>query len=261
MLRTSTVMIGVLLVAATPASSQTIRGNVVDAESGQDVVAVTVSLLAPDGTILVTDTSDQYGTFALIVPVAGTYRIVASRLGYQPLAPQEVAVQRADLLLVTLQMSRSPISLAPITVTGVMRDPRHDATIEGAITRRRLFPAIGSRRVVLPTDPEMANAMVVTQVLRWFPPPRGCGATTDLAQSAANCGCMIVHWNGYVVQDSSTATFYLEEAGANSIGAVEYYRYWIDAPMDLKGFPSYITEPDLCAVVALWPPVGQLRAN
>lgn len=250
-------------VTAGPVGAQTIRGNVIDAETGEAVPTVTLFLLSESGSRIATATSSAEGVFNLPARTRGTFTLGAERLGYLPMDPQAISIEGRDLLLIEVRLSRSPVALAPITVTGVRMDPRHDASIEGALARRDIFPGVGSRRVVVATDAEMVNAMDVAEVLRWFTPPRGCRAMTDLSGSSRQgpCGCMIVHWNGYLVTHPETALFYLESAPIGAVGAVEYYRYWMDAPFDLQAWPWYIDFPDPCAVVALWPRAGPLRAT
>lgn len=241
-------------------SAQTLRGNLVDAETGEGISAATVSLLNEDGRVRVTGTSAQDGTFTLNARSGGSFQISAERIGYLPMIPQGVEIGMSELVLVRLELARVPVMLAPITVTGVRRDPRNDASLEGALARRELFPGIGTRRVVVRSDPEMRNAMVVADAVQWFPLRRGCRSATSVRQrsQAQTCGCTIVHWNGMVVNDSDIAAFYLETLTTEAMEAVEYYRSWIDAPPELKDFPHYVPnhDPYPCAVIALWPRVS-----
>jgi len=243
---------------AASASAQTLRGIVVDAETGEGISATSVSLVDEADRVRVTGTTAEDGTFTLNARGGATFQVSAERLGYLPMSPQDIVIGGSELVLVRLELSRSPVELAPIMVTGVRRDPRNDASLEGALVRRDLFPSVGTRRVVVRTDPEMRNAMVVSEVLQWFPTARGCRSATSVRQRSRPqvCGCTIVHWNGTLVGIAQTAEFYVNSLTTEAMEAVEYYRSWLDAPPELKDFPYYVRDPYPCAVVALWPRVS-----
>jgi len=257
-LRLSLICAAATAFGAVSASAQTLRGNVVDAETGESISAATVSLVDEAGRVRVTGTSAQDGAFMLNARAGGSFRVSAERIGYLPMNPQEVVIGTSELVLVRLELARSPVTLAPITVTGVRRDPRNDASFEGALARRDLFPSVGTRRVVVRSDPEMRNAMVVAEVVQWFPARRGCRSATSVRQRARPqvCGCTIVYWNGMVVGNPGIAAFYLDDLTTEAMEAVEYYRSWLDAPPQLKDSPAYIADPYRCAVIALWPRVS-----
>jgi hypothetical protein len=243
---------------AAPTAAQTIRGIVLDGTTGQPLPFSVITLATETGQGLGTVLSGQDGSFTFPTRTAGAYILEITRIGYVTVGPQPLEITAGETLNFRVELLQAPVLLDAITASGA-RQLYNEGSVIGALARREVLPEVGSRRVVVPTDVEMLNAMDVSDVLQWFPPPRGCRALTDLAQvgQARSCGCTIVHWNGHPVQHPETADYYLT-LNPGVLQAVEYYRYWLDAPSDLKDYPLYIDFPDPCAVVALWPRVMPL---
>lgn len=234
----ATLLIHVLVFLAAPARAQTITGIVTDAGTGEPLSGVALLLRNERSAVVARAETEADGGFQLIARDTGPHSIEAALLGYADVAPLRLDLDR-EVLEVEIQMSRSPLQLEPLIVRGRRHDPRHDATFEGAMVRYARFPDVGSRRVVLRTDPELRSAIIVSDVLRWFPPQRGC---------------TIVFHDGVLVTTLATAEMWLRESSAAWFEAVEYYRSWSDAPQGLKDLPSYVWDsPDRCSVVALWP--------
>jgi hypothetical protein len=226
----------VLLVCLAPgASGQTVAGVVVETESGTALSGVGLLLRTADGTPVARAESADDGSFLLSAPRAGDYSLEASRLDYASPPPLELTLG-PEVVEVEVRMSRSPLELEPISITQRRRDPRHDATFQGALVRHSQLPGVGGRRVVLREDPEMASAIRIRDVLRWFPPGRGC---------------TIIYWDGRVQRDSLLVDEWLESSTGH-FEAVEFYRWFLDAPRGLQRVPPYVQEPAGCSVVALW---------
>jgi len=75
----------------------------------------------------------------------------------------------------------------------------------------------------------------MSDVLRWFSPARGC---------------RILFWDGQPLQGN--VSFWMNEASADWVEAVEFYRYWTDAPLEFKDWPANVIDPSRCSVIALW---------
>jgi hypothetical protein len=219
---------------------QTLEGRVIDAGSAESIPGVALILRNERGSVEARGETDQDGGFVLAARRSGSYTLEAARLGYAPLPAEPVSLEQ-EVLEVEILLSRSPIELDPLTVIGRRHDARGDDTFEGALARHRIFPRMGSRRVVLRSDPEFRASMVVTDILRWFPPRRGC---------------TIVYSGGFLARTPEAATEWLEKVSTEDMEAVEFYRFWEDAPIDLKDVPSYIERPSTCSVVALWPRIS-----
>jgi hypothetical protein len=232
-----------VLVVTSPlrAEGQTVVGTVLDGQSGEGVPAATVSLLGAEGVLERRTETDGEGRFLLPARTAGTYTLEVQRIGFASTRTEPLSLE-SEVVEVEVRLFPTPIELASLTVVGRRRDARHEATFEGALARHQLFPRAGTRRVILRGDPEFGSSIPATDILRRLPPIREC---------------VIVHQNGIMAQTRETAMMWLEEVSTENLEALEYYRYWSDAPVELKDFPSYLgpRPPTDCSVVALWPRV------
>jgi hypothetical protein len=194
-------------------AAQAVTGRVVDAESGAAVPSAQVALLV-EGEVHESVLTDGEGRFTLRAPRSGDFLLRTRALGYAERPPDSVRVDPREVVEVLVELGRQAIALEPITVTGRREDPRHAATFEGFLARRAEARPVGTDRVVLSTDNEMAAAMSVRDVMRWFLRPRGC---------------LFVFLEGrrssWPVLDMSTSYF----------EGVEYYQDGMTAPFPYRG--------------------------
>jgi hypothetical protein len=231
-------VIWVLLAWPVPAlAAQTVVGTVVDGASEEPVPGATVALITSEGAVERRAETDAAGRLLLPARRAGAYFLEVTRIGFAPMRTDSLAL-RDQTVEVEIRIFRSPIELGTFTVVGRRRDARHNATLEGALVRHELFPQVGTRRVVLRGGAEFRSAMVATDILQQFDPARGC---------------IIVYANGWIVRYPEEVEEWLQKDPTESFEALEYYRYWSDAPLDLKDAPPYVDSPADCSVVALWP--------
>jgi len=245
-LRTLTGWVAVMLLFCSAAGAQSVGGRVVDAETGQGVAGVRVELLEVGGGRVREVISDAAGRFQISARAPGEHRIRTSRIGYRDVETAAFSVRDQEQVVVDLKLTNAAITLDPLTIVARRVDPRHDATEEGFYSRRLLSAPIGSARVILPHDPEMANAIDVNDVLSWTGRRRGCTA---------------VYWNGRLVQDSAIARQWLTTS-VTMLEGVEYYRTPIDAPAVFRELPLYLSfDNAYCSVIALWPRTGRYLAE
>ncbi|HEX2168201.1 MAG TPA: carboxypeptidase regulatory-like domain-containing protein [Longimicrobiales bacterium] len=86
---------GVLLLnAAFPAhaQAQVVTGQLVDASAGRPIATAFVQLIDAEGVRLSGALTDSAGRFTLQAPSAGEYRLVAERLGYEPVTSPALAL-------------------------------------------------------------------------------------------------------------------------------------------------------------------------
>lgn len=236
-MRIPSLMVLILLaLPASPVAAQTVAGVARDVDTGEPLEGVELALRNERGAVVSGAATGSDGRFALAAEHPGPHTLEASRFGYAAVAPMELEVGR-ELVEVEVRLSPSPVELEPLVVLSRRPDPRHEGTFEGALARYEQLPSVGSRRVVMRSDAEFVATMRVTDILRWFPPSRGCS---------------IVFWEGRVATTRETAQMWLEEASTSVLEAVEFYRTWSDAPMGLRDVPPYVVLPTGCAVVALW---------
>lgn len=172
--------------------------------------------------------------------------VEVTAFGYATAGPTALRL-RQDQVTLLVRLSPSPLGLEAIEVTARRMDPRHLATLEGARFRRDLLPEVGPNRVVFRDDAPFRGISRPADVLRWFP---------DASD------CLIAFWDGRLVPDSLARDFWLDEVSPEWVEAVEFYRRWMDAPLEYREIPPYVTSPAGCSVVALWarvdPPESRL---
>jgi hypothetical protein len=231
---------------ASATAAQSVRGRVLDEQSGQGIPGVKVTLLNDKGGRVAETISNAQGGFMLAAKGTGQHRIRTSHIGYADLETDQFSVLAEEQVIVDLKLSAAAIVLEPLTIVSRQKDPRTEPTEEGMYARRLTTPPIGPKRVMLPHDPEMVSSSRVTDLFTWLPRSRGC---------------MIVYWNGRLVQQADIAADWLQTS-TTMLEAVEYYRTPLDAPAAFREMPPYVSFDNVqCSVIALWPKTGRYLAE
>lgn len=149
-----------------PDSTATIRGQVMEHETGRPLRSAAVSLASgPEGTRGIgTRITGENGEFLFQEASAGLYRLSVTLLGYQDLRDTLRVDPGAEIQLV-LPLSVSPVSLEPIVVVGRRRPPGPMAGFE---SRRRALGGTFFTR----DDIERRNPHQFTDLLRLVPGAR-----------------------------------------------------------------------------------------
>jgi hypothetical protein len=221
-------LVAACLLAPTHLVAQSVTGRVVDAESGAGVPSAQVALLV-EGEVHESVLTDGEGRFTLRAPGSGDFLLRTRALGYAERPPDSVRVDPREVVEVLVELGRQVIALEPITVTGRREDPRHAATFEGFLARRAEARPVGPDRVVLRTDPEMAAAISVNDVMRWFSGRRRCIVTFLDGQRTS-----------WPVRDMSVSFF----------EGVEFYRDSQTAPFPYRG--EFCNNSSSYSVLAVW---------
>ena len=239
-------------VALAPAlSAQSVRGRVVDAQTGDGVAEVEVVLrrgrAAVDRAV-----TDSLGLFHLKGRVEADYRVEASHLAYEP-AVTALHVGAEEMVVVDLRVAREVVELEPLTITARARDPRHDATYEGLYARRSDFPRVGGRRAVLHTDLEM-RASRVSDVLGRMNPRYRSRSWVSIGDGFDDerRGCSVVYYNGRLVGTRLLAEILIGDTSAGELEGIEYYDGSVYAPEVFRDEPPYAWGYR-CTIVVLWP--------
>jgi hypothetical protein len=259
----SLTMLVCCLAGAAQAGAQTVRGRVLDAETMLPITTgVHLHLRDARGAVVIAAQSDANGEFALQGPRDGEYELRALHFGYHDTSSR-VTLSQSEQLIVDVRLSASALALDPLTVTA-RRSTRHDASFEGMLARYEVYPKIGSHRVVKLDDPEMAGASRVNDVLRWLSPrpigpsaealQRGSPIATTGPREYDRTRCAVVFMNGMMIADELSTAMALDDPLAWHLEAVEYYRYWFEAPMEYRQTPLYLMQANMnnCSVIALW---------
>jgi hypothetical protein len=103
-------------------STQTIRGRVVDRNTGEPVPTVSIRIVEASGDVSVTGQTNPAGQFSIRVPIAGTYTVTAERIGYSVFTSGPVPVGAGATVEVEVRMAPATLALDSIGVR-VRRTP------------------------------------------------------------------------------------------------------------------------------------------
>lgn len=119
---------GTLAAQAVPSTSrvQTVRGRVLDRATGEPIAGASVRVVEESGNAAVTGQSDAVGGFTIRVPIAGTYRFTAERIGFATFTSNPVVVGAGAVVDVELRMSAVAVALDSIAVNARPIPPFRD---------------------------------------------------------------------------------------------------------------------------------------
>ena len=114
--RTAALYAALIGMVAAEASSQTVRGRVLEEDTGIPVSGAMVVLSNPSGGLAARRLTDNLGSFLLDAPGAGTYTIRADRIGYANVPSPPIALGLGDTVSYDIVVPVEPITLAGILV-------------------------------------------------------------------------------------------------------------------------------------------------
>jgi hypothetical protein len=140
-LRSCTLAVGLLLIAASGAASQEIRGVLRHERTQLPIAGGLVRLLMPSGAVVDTARTDSAGEFRLHAARAGAYILTAEADDYAPSRSQVVQVGTNQIVTVQMLLD-TVVLLDPLLVTA--RD-EFDGWLGEFRLRRRLYEPLGGR--------------------------------------------------------------------------------------------------------------------
>ncbi len=140
----------------TPAAAQTITGTVWEGSGSVAVPGAVVRLLSRDLTVLATAVADSLGSYVLLAPDPGEFKISAERLGFFPFESPLLRLPNADgVYAADLSMELDPVELQGLTVRAEQR-----SELEGGLRR-----AVGVNLQAL-AKPVIAREELVDHVIQ-----------------------------------------------------------------------------------------------
>lgn len=256
---------------ASPMSSQTIRGTVLDDSTSQPIVAAEVSALDSLGTVVaqaITDSSGRFG-FAF-TPGAYTFRVL--RIGYAPTVTTAIQAGASDRdISVVIRVPTAstigtdePYALTPVVVEA--------PPVERYLSAFYRHEAIGMGDQVHREEFESWNPQVLTDVLRRMQGftilpnpnymrdlPDGSVDTREYVLDVpgrphqrrpgqADCPPLIYLDGAYL---GSSQRIDINSLPLDAIAAVEAYGRLIETPVE------YLRANNECGVIALWTRSGE----
>lgn len=120
----SPLLLGLIYVLAlpNPAASQSVRGLVVEADTGEPISGALVMLLDADSTAAATAMSSSNGAYYLRAPAPGTYRLRADRIGYGSTLSEPLELAEGESSSYRVEASTRPVELTALLVEGARDD-------------------------------------------------------------------------------------------------------------------------------------------
>ncbi|KPK01104.1 MAG: hypothetical protein AMS20_14245 [Gemmatimonas sp. SG8_28] len=113
-----------MLAVGSALEAQTLRGRVLDSESGEPVMLAYVGLMAEEGEMVVAALATTEGVFELEAPRRGSYFLYISRTGYETLVDGLFEIGRDGSMDVQVGLRPKPVELDPLVVeTDVDKSP------------------------------------------------------------------------------------------------------------------------------------------
>ena len=107
-----------LLLAATPAAAQTVRGLLTDSVSRAPLSGAFLTLIDAHGVERARAMTNAAGEFSLTAPVAGSYRLRSKRIGFRPLVSPPLTLRAGEETGYNAVIDPIPISLQEVVVAG-----------------------------------------------------------------------------------------------------------------------------------------------
>lgn len=248
-------LIGFLTAGAKPLSGQTVRGGVTDRSSGQPVRDAALSLLTRQGARLGHATTDAGGTFVLVAPGAGTYRLQVEQPGYRLLITPPFQLRAGESLDYVLQVTPVPPTALDTAVVKGEIVPRYLAEFY----RRK---QVGFGKFVMREEFERYNAVMVTDIMRHVQafditvnPNRGNDSRTFLINSRRGIGppygpaggeCPpLIFLDGTLVGNARDVDVD-DVIPINGVEALEFYEGGVQIPVE------FMANGSNCGAIAVW---------
>lgn len=249
----SSLVLALVMIPPSTVSAQSVRGRLLDEETGDPIPGATATLLAgAEGDVVVRGAlTDSIGEFFFRGGREGRFRLQAGRIGYQSVTSPAFDLVAPDTLVVELRMSVEAIPLAPLTV--ISERPPLVLSIrlaEGGFAERRdLYgrEGLGSGHFLVESDWEKRGPSRISAILTEVPGVRMVGGNIRLrtVTSFDPRGCepnFYLDGNRFRLQGQSIDDL----LSAWSISAIEVYPGMSKPPqfMDLGAHP--------CGAIVLW---------
>ncbi len=217
-----------------------------EAESGEPIDGVSMTVRGPNGGYLGHRITDENGVFEFEAKRISGIKLDARRLGYRPNTTPVLFFDDHDFYEVEIRLDRDAVLLAPLEVIArsavepspVLRDYRH-----------RLENGMG--RYLTRDDIERRNPSFVTDMLTEIPGVRlssaGTGARRIVRMGRSNCPSQIFV-DGVLMNPEGygTAVTIDDVVSPHDVEAIEVYA-------GLSSIPAEFLNPNShCGVVAIW---------
>jgi hypothetical protein len=168
LLAVATLLVVGFATAETAHAQALIRGTLLDERSDEPIEAGLISLLNDSRRIVVSDRTNDDGTFELRTGREGYFTLRSERQGYMPTTSAPLELIEGDTIDLEFRISPDVVFLAPITVTATARNwwqETESVVLWSFYERRDFYERLGSGRFLVREDLEPYDGMTVTQML------------------------------------------------------------------------------------------------
>lgn len=243
-------LVGLSLVGAS-GTAQTVRGTILDADTGDPVSLVYVGLLAEDREVVVADLADDAGTFILTAPQAGEYFLYVRGSGYETVMDGLFELGRNGVFEVRVGLTPEPIELEPVSV-----DARGSVSrLEASGFYDRVLTAPG--HFLSREDVTRVGGSLLSEVLRSVPhlqidasrpltgPDAMRGASVIMRRGTGRCSPTL-YIDRHVVATGALEPVRPDEyVSPSEVEAVEIYTSASDVPVEFDAIND-------CGVILIW---------
>lgn len=248
--------------AAAPVSGQTVRGQLLDADSGFPVPLGLVMMFTEAGDSVTATVADEIGRFAVTSDEPGAFVLLADALGYEETPAGVFELGTDGEMTVEYRLAPRPLPIDEIIVSLDRPTRMHHLVRNGFVRRFQRGAGIHI------TPHQIENAVVASteELLRGYPGVRisyasslfGAAALSDPSmgevleiQTTGGWCLPIVYVDGIRVSYGGGAGFTLSTyVNVNDLEAIEVYRRAAEIPVEYAGVGSG------CGVVLLWSKTG-----
>jgi len=235
------------------ADSQTIMGNLVDAESGQAILLGYVGLMTEEGERVVWTLTDEEGFFRLEAPEPGVYMLYGESMGYRTSLEGPVLLGEDQLLPAEFALDPMPLVLDSLRIVGERK--RISLVLAGFYDReqRGLGHFIGPEQIM-----DRFEARNITDFFWAIPGVRlmpqsnlaGSGYVPLMRAAASLRGFCLpdVYLDGIPMPGADEIDQFIQPF---DIEAIEVYRSASEVPA------RYTTASANCGVILLWSRKGR----
>lgn len=167
-----------LLATGTPAAAQLVSGKVVEEGTEQPVAGATIELMDTTGLRRGMVVSDTAGSFSIMVPQPGLYRLRLSHIAYATAATEVINAALGVQVELELRMNPTAVSLEPLRVVG--RSSFNAGWLSEYYDRAVQTRRSGIGRVFFRDEVQRENVPAVSTFLTYLLPRGGCRPTVFL---------------------------------------------------------------------------------
>lgn len=245
------------LVLPLAGSAQSVRGVVIDVDSGEPIAIATVTLVSASGERVASALTTEDGFFTLEADDGGLYLVRAVALGYAPNREGPVQLESGGVLV--LEMRLTP---APVGIEGVVVEGAREGRVGNYLTRRGFWDRYeeGRGQFLTPGEVLASDAMFTPQLLReldhvipqYGAAPWSVWPTLRSAAGAGPCEPRVyvddvwMNREGFGIRESGLG---LDDiVPIDRVQAVEVYYGAFQAPIRYQG----TTRDNSCGVILIW---------